>query len=121
MATDPEATELEALRVHVENFGAEREAAAEWGAWQTFITPAGPATPQQILPQNNRRKQAAVFVSGAAGYVLVGTRGQVMNNQGGRLIAGSANRFPIENKQELWMTGDGTNAVTVTVLDERYE
>lgn len=122
MATDPEVTEMEALRVHVENFGAEREQSADWGSWQTFFFSATANPAQQVLPQNNRRKSATLQVNGATGYVLVGTRGQVMNGQGGRLFGGAGiNRCTVENKQELWMIGDGTNTLTVTILDERYE
>lgn len=111
---------LQALHVIVDN--TETEKAAEWGSWTTFVIAASTVFPaQQILPQNDRRKSANIWVTGAAGYVLVGTRGQVMNGQGGRLTAGSANRFEVSNSQELWMTNDGVNAVTVTVLDERYE
>jgi hypothetical protein len=122
MATDPEAHEMEALRVHVENFGAEREAAADWGSWQTFVFSATSNVAQQILAQNNRRKGAQLSVNGTTGFVRVGTRGQVMNAQGGQLFAGAGiNRINIENKQELWMVGDGVNTITVTVIDERYE
>jgi len=122
MATDPEATELEALRVHVENFGAEREAAADWGSWQTFVFSSTSNVAQQILAQNNRRKGAQLDVNGTTGFVRVGTRGQVMNNQGGQLFAGAGiNRINVENKQELWCVGDGVNTITVTVLDERFE
>jgi hypothetical protein len=107
--------QLEALHVVVDN--AERDVAAEWGSWQTFpIVAATP--PQQILPQNNKRKEAQIIIFGTAGYVLVGTRAQVQNKQGGQLQAG---RYPFEAKQELWLAGDGTNAFTVTVLDERYQ
>lgn len=52
------------------------------------------------------------------GFVRVGTRAQIMNNQGGQLGVG---RYPFEAKQELWMGSDGSSTMTVTVLDERYE
>ena len=114
--------EMEALRVNVENLSGEKEAAADWGSWQTFTFSATSNVAQQVLAQNNHRKSGTVLVNGTTGFVRVGTRGQVMNNQGGQLFAGAGiNRVPIENKQELWMVGDGVNTITVTVLDERYE
>lgn len=51
-------------------------------------------------------------------FVLLGSRGQVQNNQGGQYLVG--NSVSIENGQEVWMTGDGTNSLIVTVLAERY-
>ena len=50
-------------------------------------------------------------------FVLVGKKEQVMNNQGAQLQAG---RYPIENCQEIWITGDGTNAMVAIVLIERW-
>jgi hypothetical protein len=230
--TEPEVA-LEPLHVVLDKPGGEKDVAADWGSWQTFpLTATTP--PQQILAQNDKRKQAQILVQpavaglatasnsatvnaplaagqlvtsvvlqpgvytvnwtvqlagttsaadasnmqlmlngvpivgsinastvgnvyaqtavqvtvtaansvlsinaialptatanyrasisaaqiAATGAVRVGTRGQVANNQGGLLQTG---RYPVENKQELWLGSDGINAMTVIVLDERYE
>jgi hypothetical protein len=71
---------------------------------------------------DRKRSKARVFVATGTGaaagaFVRVGSRGQVMNNQGGTLGAGT---YTIENSQELWMNGDNVNLMTVVVLNERY-
>lgn len=124
MPTDVEAetTELEPLHVVLDKPSGEKDVAADWGSWQTLQLIAT-SPPQQCLAQNNKRKQAQLIVFAGTGaaptaFVRVGTRAQVMNNQGGTLGVG---RYPVENKQELWLGPDGTNAMIVVVLDERYE
>jgi hypothetical protein len=119
---DVEPAEIEPLHVVLDKPGGEKDVAADWGSWQTLqLTPTSP--PQQMLVQNNKRKQAQIIVfagtsAGAGAFVRVGTRAQVMNNAGGQLQPG---RYPVENKQELWLGPDGTNAMIVVLLDERYE
>lgn len=112
-----ETPELEPLAVKL--VGSEQETVADWGSFQTFIVL--PATqPQQILAENPHRKNAYIIVFGSAtGFVRVGTRGQVSNNQGGQLPAG---QYKYESRQEVIMGGDGVTAtMTVTVLDHRYK
>jgi hypothetical protein len=114
--------ELEPLHVVVDRQSEEKEVAANWGSWQTYPL-AGTTPAQQLLAQNNKRKQAQLIVfagtgAAAGAFVRVGTRAQVMNNAGGQLQPG---RYPVENTQELWLAPDGTNAMTVVTLDERYE
>lgn len=103
----------------------EREAGADYGTWFTITIPA--TTPQatvaqRILPLDRYRKSAEIIVFNGAGaaagaFVLVGAKGQILNGLGGQLQAG---RYPVENVQELWLTGDGTNSMIVTVLTERW-
>jgi hypothetical protein len=120
--TSEEEIRVEPLPVHV--ISSESEA-PEWGTWQTFSWAA--ATPvniaaQRILPLDRKRHKAQVIVyngtgAGAGAFILIGSRNQIYNAQGGQLQAG---RYPIENSQELWITSDGVNAMTITVLQERY-
>jgi len=101
----------------------EEHEAPEFASFTTYSVPASGSFPQQILPQNDRRAKARILVfagtgAAATAFVRVGTRGQVMNNQGGQLIAGV--NCEVTATQEQWMGGDGTNAMIVVVLDERY-
>jgi hypothetical protein len=112
----------EALHVVVDNQPTEKSEAADWGSWQTFAL-SSTTVPQQILPQNNKRRKAQIIIfngtgAAAGAFVLVGSKGQVFNKTGGQLQAG---RYPVENTQELYATSDGTNSMIVVVLDERYE
>ncbi|MGI0135324.1 MAG: hypothetical protein ACREBW_10255 [Candidatus Micrarchaeaceae archaeon] len=118
-----EATVPEEKPLPVRIIGGEKEQAAEFGSWQTFVTTVGNTIgPQQILPKDRKRSKARIFVMAGTGaattaFALVGSRGQVMNNQGGQLGVGS---YTVENSQELWMNGDATNLMTIVVLNERY-
>lgn len=95
--------------------------AATFGAWMTFSWLAGAkitdvGMPVQILPLDRNRRQAQVIVQVAAGYVLLGSRKQVSNGQGGQVPSG---RYPVASIGELYAAPDGTNAATITVLAER--
>ena len=113
-------TDMEAEPIEVKIIGGkpEKEAAADWGSFQTYpLTPATP--PQQILAFNRHRKNAYVIVNAGAGFVRVGTRAQVMNNAGGQMPTG---QYKYEAMQELWASTDGTTATqSVISLDHRYE
>jgi|SRR5215467_3916153 len=97
----------------------------DFGTWNTYSWAAASslaATAQRILPLDRRRHKARIIVfngaaAGAGAFVLVGSRGQVQNNQGGQLQPGN---YEITNAQELWVGSDGVNAMIVTVLQERY-
>lgn len=97
----------------------------EFGAWMTVSWPAATSaavSAQPLLRETRNRSKAQIIVyngaaAAAGAFVLVGSRGQVMNGQGGQLQPG---RYPVENSQELWIASDGVNAMIVTVLDERY-
>jgi predicted nicotinamide N-methyase len=52
------------------------------------------------------------------GYVQIGQREQVMNNQGGQLVP--IMQVELNNSQETWIASDGVNGMIVTVLQERY-
>lgn len=95
--------------------------AATFGSWMTVSWAAGAKVtdagfPAQILPLDRNRRQAQIVVQIAAGYVLVGSRKQISNGQGGQLTSG---RYPVANIEELFVAPDGTNAAVVTVLNER--
>jgi hypothetical protein len=118
-----QATVPEENPIPVRIVGGEKDTAAEFGSWQTFTTTVGNTIgPQQILPLDRKRSKARIYVQLGAGaaatsFVRVGSRGQVMNSQGGQLGAGT---YTVENSQELWMNGDSVNLVNVIVLNERY-
>lgn len=101
--------------------------AADYGAWATYVTPAGADTPRPVLPFDPCRHRATIIVNGAAGGVWVGTQSQCLQAQagqttGGFLTAGSPGlSVIIENNQLLYMVGDGTHSCTVTVLAERWD
>jgi len=119
MTTEKEPDELEPLLVKLVD-SQEKDEACDWGSFQTFpVTPSTP--PQQILAENPNRKNAYIIVFGSStGFVLVGTRGQVMNKQGGQLPPGGQTRY--EARQEVWLASDGVTAsISVTVLDHRYK
>lgn len=100
---------------------------ADFGAWQTYLL-TGLEAPQQILKREDKRARAVITVQSAPltpavidGYVVVGARGQCMNPAGGAggvLLRGQT--IEVRSKSEVWLVGDGSHALTVTVLDERY-
>jgi hypothetical protein len=100
--------------------------AADYGGWSTFTTPAGADRARMILPFEPARHRAVMSVSipvAAAGAgVWVGTPAQTQAAPpvGGFLAAGGP-PVVIENNQQLWLIGDGTNACIVTVLQERWD
>jgi hypothetical protein len=132
MSVEPDSDDVaqdwagEALNVRVIETVTEQEAPA-WGTWRTFSWAANATvsqTAQRILPYDKRRAKARIFVmAGAAAavtaYVQIGQREQVMNGQGGQLLAGV--QAEMNNSQETWISSDGTNAMIVTVLQERYQ
>lgn len=126
MPMDPDEAKVKIDPIDVRVVGGEatKESAADFGSWRTFNILANNAQgPQQILPIDRNRSKARIIVTNGAGaaagaFVLLGSRGQIQNNQGGTLFGG--NTITVESSQEVWLTGDGTNAMTVTVLAERY-
>lgn len=117
-----EGVEIQPLDVRV----VEREAkvAPEWGSWLTFTTAAAnPTGPQPILKQDRWRSKARILVyagtgAAATAFVLVGSQRQVANGQGAQLMAGTNVEY--NAAQEVYLNGDGTNAMIVVVLSERY-
>jgi hypothetical protein len=70
-------------------------------------------------------KRSRVYVRcvpGAAGnitgYVLIGTREQVMQGIGFRILNG--HDFSYYGQPELYCKGDGTNSLYLAVIDERF-
>lgn len=86
----------------------------------TFFVPAGGTITVTYTVAPTTFTTVGIATSGTPSnaYVLLGSRGQVQNNKGGTLLVG--NTITVESSQEVWLTGDGTNAMTVTVLAERY-
>lgn len=111
---------LEAIPVHAD---AVEAASPEFGSWVTFKL-LGTEQAQQLLPQAPKRSAATIQVgpgfddNNTLGYLLIGTRAQVQNGQGGVLASGYS--FTYHAQQALWIQGDGSHHLTVTVLDERY-
>lgn len=101
--------------------------AADFGSHQTYATPAGADIARPILPYDIHRHRAILTVSAPAAPVAgsgvwVGTQAQCQASPpvGGFLPVGTS-AYVIENCQPLWLVGDGTNALRVTVLAERWE
>jgi len=118
----PEMEEDTGAPIPVRVVGGQQVSAPEFGSLRTYVITAT-SPPQQILPQSNNRDQARVLVfngtgAAAGAFVLVGSRQQVMNSQGGQLLNGT--NLEIKTSQEMWLTSDGSNTMIVTVLDERY-
>jgi hypothetical protein len=99
--------------------------AADYGAWMTYTTPAGVDQARPIVGFEQQRHRA-VFIVSAPGAVVpgsgvwVGTAAQCQASPpvGGFLPPGT---YVTENNQAVWMVGDGTNSMRVTVLQERWD
>lgn len=114
---------VEPVPVHIVGTSVDDQESAPYASWQT-IPLTGTEAAQQLLAQDVKRKRAQIFINpgftngNTLGYVLVGSRSQVQNGQGGVLVSG--NVVNISNTRELWIATDGSHALTVTILDERY-
>lgn len=94
-----------------------------WSSWSTGQTqPIN--LPIQILPQTGKRKTATIRVmpgllaANLAGNIRVGTREEVQAGQGGFITVNQ--NFDYTAQNEVWLMGDGTNDLLITVKDERY-
>lgn len=101
--------------------------AADFGAYTTYTTAAGADTPRLILPFDPYRHRATITVSApgtpvAGSGVWIGTAAQCQATPpvGGFLPVG-INSFPVEHNQPVWLVGDGTNSLRVTVSVERWD
>jgi hypothetical protein len=107
-----------------------------WSAWALKGTENNSASGTgciQLLKQEMKRKRAVITIGGAfptgtptAGMVMIGDQNRVKNFNpavpvplAGILYAGMS--ITIEGQSEVWVAADGTNPLTVTVLDERYQ
>jgi hypothetical protein len=114
----------DAVPVHVGHDLNVQNQGADFGAWQTYTTPAGADQARPILPFDPNRHRATIIVSGAAGGVWVGTMAQcqALPPVGGFLTAGAPGlQVVVENNQALALIGDGVHTCTVTVLQERWD
>jgi hypothetical protein len=100
--------------------------AADYGSWMTYLTPAGADQARPVLPMEPARHRATILVSApgavvAGSGVWVGTMAQCQAAPpvGGFLAVGAS--VVIENNQALFLIGDGTNSLRVTVLQERWD
>jgi hypothetical protein len=118
---------IPAVPVHVGHDLNVQGQAADYGAYTTYLTPAGADIARPILPYDRARHRATITVSApgtpvAGSGVWIGTQAQCQATVpvGGFLPVG-INSFPIENNQALWLVGDGTNSLRVTVSVERWD
>lgn len=90
----------------------------------------GTEAPIQILTQAPKRKRALIQVLAGAsanvnGYVVVGNQGQIYANKPGQVNSGGILTVGVQieytGSSPLYLAPDGTNSLTVTVLDERYQ
>lgn len=106
----------------------EENQAANFASWESNTTgAAGAVNPAvQILPQAPKRKRATIQVSpglvagATAGYVLLGNRKEDVQNGGGARYY-NGQKIDYEAQPAVWMIGDGTNDLSVSVEDERYK
>jgi hypothetical protein len=131
MTADTEAAEtapavLEAVPVRLGHDVNVQSQGADYGSYQTFVTPAGADVPRIILPFDGNRRAARLIVSapGAPANgsgVWVGTQAQTQASPpvGGFLPVGGT--LLVEHNQPVWMVGDGVNALRVTVAMERWD
>lgn len=99
-----------------------REPTPEFSSWRTELL-TGLESGLQILPQSTLRKRARIMVmpgnaGNVAGYVLVGSQAQVENGQGGRIYYPGV--VELCGEPALYLSGDGTNSLSVVISDERY-
>lgn len=98
----------------------EREQGATVGTWVKESFAATDTVSRRLLPQEPQRHRAVVFVTGVApGTVRFGSPGQMGSGLSGIPISGGTS-FVVESQSEVWVAPDGTNAMTVGALDERY-
>jgi hypothetical protein len=123
--TGPET--IPAVPVHVGHDVNTQNQAADYGAYMTYVTPAGPDVARPILPFDRARHRATITVSApgavvAGSGVWIGTAAQCQAAVpvGGFLPAG-INAYPVEHNQAVWLIGDGTNSLRVTVSVERWD
>jgi hypothetical protein len=84
-----------------------------------FYVPAGgTVTVTYSVAPTTFTTAAAVPIGNTVGYVLIGSRSQVMNGQGAQIQNGFGT--VTEGTQETWMTSDGSHSLSVVVLQERY-
>jgi hypothetical protein len=110
--------------VHIGHAVDTQPQAADFGTWQTYVTPAGADVARPVLPYDSNRSRTVLVVSApgapvAGSGVWVGTQGQTQASPpvGGFLPAGV---YTLENNAALWLIGDGANAMRVSVLMERW-
>lgn len=104
----------------VKMVGTEKEATAKYASWSgTALT--GNEIPFRLLSRSDKRHRAVIgadYTTVTGAYVLIGKREQVMNGQGARLYVGSD--ITIESEPEVWCAPVATNALFLSVLEERY-
>lgn len=112
---------IDPVAVVVVNSAPDQQEAPQFAGLTTFQIGATDGA-IQILPQAPKREKATLqcfqIAAVATAYVLIGSRSQVQNGQGFRLYAGKALAY--EAVPEMWAAPDGTNAVILSVADEKY-
>lgn len=121
---DPDAmiATIDPVPVRIIGVDSERAAKVEQGVWMNYIF-AATDQPQQILPQNSKRKQAVITVqpgnaASIVGFLYIGDQARVFNRVSGRGYNG--NSITVESAAAVWAAPDGTNSLSLTVLDESY-
>lgn len=117
MTYEQDDTEIQPIPVRV--VGAEKEAAAVFGAWVKH-TLLSTDPPRQILPEDTRRKRAVIVVSGAGG-IYIGSPGQVQNAAVAAASAGELSTGAVvtsESASEQWVLAQADTVVSVLI--ERY-
>lgn len=73
----------------------------------------------QLLGKDSARCRALLWANGSTSSVLIGRRDSVGNGVGAEILAGTS---PVElkNQDEVYAWNEGTDSVTVNVVNERY-
>jgi hypothetical protein len=88
---------------------------SSWVGWNLLGTEA----PFQLLPQDDKRLQADIWVNGIAGnFVLLCKSNQTAAKQGAQIFVG--NNIIYKAKSEVWCVPMGTPLV-ISVNDVRYK
>jgi hypothetical protein len=116
----------DAVPVHVRHDVNVQNQAADFGSYVTYKLPAGATAAQPIAPFDPARHKLIIIVSApgavvAGSGVWIGSQAQTQASPpvGGFLPAGTT--LPVEHNQAIWLVGDGTNAMNVTVAMERWD
>lgn len=102
----------------------EEDSPADFQSWATYST-GSLIGPVQLLPQSPKRHRAVIRIDAGlaagntAGFIILGnSKEQIQNGGGGKYRV--FNTVISEAQNAVWLTGDGTNDILVTVVDERY-
>lgn len=102
----------------------------DFGAYGTIYFPAGAGPAVPLLPYDDHRYEARLFVWATGAVVTpptppagvwVGSEGQVKANPPLGAFVPVGSNFPLHHNQKVWVVGDGTNGTAVSFQIERFD